>query len=90
MGNGAKPFLFYTVLATCDPGDEVVYPDLGFPIYESAIRFTGATPVPLPLHEERGFSFDLIEPERLLSDRTRLVILNAPQNPTGGVIPPLT
>jgi aspartate aminotransferase len=87
VANGAKPFLFYTVLATCGPGDEVVYPDPGFPIYESAVRFAGATPVPLPLHEERGFSFDPRELEALLSGRTRLVILNAPQNPTGGVIP---
>ena len=87
VGNGAKPFLFYTVLATCGPGDEVVYPDPGFPIYESAVRFAGATPVPLPLREERGFSFDPAELKALLSARTRLVILNAPQNPTGGVIP---
>ena len=86
VANGAKPFLFYTVLATCGPGDEVIYPDPGFPIYESAVRFVGATPVPLPLHEERGFSFDPAELEALLSARTRLVILNAPQNPTGGVI----
>ncbi|MGZ8688500.1 MAG: pyridoxal phosphate-dependent aminotransferase [Gaiellaceae bacterium] len=88
VANGAKPFLFFTVLATCDPGDEVVYPDPGFPIYESAIRFAGATPVPLPLHEERGFSVDPAELDRLLGERTRLVILNTPENPTGGVIPP--
>ena len=87
VANGAKPFLFFTILATCGPGDEVIYPDPGFPIYESAVRFTGATPVPLPLREERGFSFDPAELEHLLSDRTTLVILNAPQNPTGGVIP---
>ncbi len=87
VANGAKPFLFFTVLATCGPGDEVIYPDPGFPIYESAVRFSGATPVPLPLREERGFSFDPEELEQLLSARTRLVILNAPQNPTGGVIP---
>lgn len=87
VANGAKPFLFFTVLATCGPGDEVIYPDPGFPIYESAVRFVGATPVPLPLREELGFSFDPAELERLLSPRTRLVILNAPQNPTGGVIP---
>ena len=67
VANGAKPFLFFTVLATCGPGDEVVYPDPGFPIYESAIRFAGATPVPLPLREERGFSFDPAELEQLLS-----------------------
>jgi len=87
VANGAKPFLFFTILATAGPGDEVVYPDPGFPIYESAVRFAGATPVPLPLREERGFSFDPAELESLLSERTRLVILNAPQNPTGGVIP---
>src|SRR6476659_9073486 len=86
VGNGAKPFLCFTVLATCGPGDEVICPDPGFPIYESAVRFSGATPVPLPLREERGFSFDPAELEELLSDRTRLVILNSPQNPTGGVI----
>lgn len=87
VANGAKPFLFFTVLATCGAGDEVIYPDPGFPIYESAVRFVGATPVPLPLREERGFSFDPAELESLLSERTRLVILNAPHNPTGGVIP---
>jgi aspartate/methionine/tyrosine aminotransferase len=87
VANGAKPFLFFTVLATCGPGDEVIYPDPGFPIYESAIRFAGATPVPLPLHEERSFSVDPAELDRLLGERTRLVILNTPQNPTGGVIP---
>ncbi len=87
VANGAKPFLFFTVLATCGPGDEVIYPDPGFPIYESAVRFAGAKPVPLPLREDRGFSFDPLELESLLSERTRLVILNAPQNPTGGVIP---
>jgi aspartate/methionine/tyrosine aminotransferase len=86
VANGAKPFLFFTVLATCGPGDEVIYPDPGFPIYESAVRFAGAIPVPLPLREERGFSFDPAELEHRLSERTRLVILNAPQNPTGGII----
>ena len=81
VANGAKPFLFFTVLATCGPGDEVIYPDPGFPIYESAVRFAGATPVPLPLREERGFSFDPAELEQRLSERTRLVILNAPAEP---------
>ncbi len=88
VGTGAKPFLFFGVLAVCDHGDEVVYPDPGFPIYESAVRFAGATPVPLPLHEERDFSFDLDELAAALSPRTKLVILNSPQNPTGGVIRP--
>ena len=69
------------------PGDEVVYPDPGFPIYESAIRWVGATPVPLPLREELGFSFALEDLEARLSERTKLVILNSPQNPTGGVTP---
>ncbi len=86
VGTGAKPFLFFTILATSNPGDEVVYPDPGFPIYESAIRYAGAVPVPLPLREELDFSFDPDELERLLSRRTSLVVLNSPQNPTGGVI----
>jgi aspartate/methionine/tyrosine aminotransferase len=87
VGNGAKPLLFFTILATCGPGDEVVYPDPGFPIYESAIRWAGATPVPLALHEAADFSFDVDELGERLSPRTALVILNSPQNPTGGVTP---
>jgi aspartate aminotransferase len=86
VANGAKPFLFFTVLATCNPGDEVIYPDPGFPIYESAIRWAGARPVPLPLQEERDFAFDPADLEARLSDRTKLVILNSPQNPTGGML----
>jgi len=88
VANGAKPFLFFTVLATCNPGDEVIYPDPGFPIYESAVRYAGATPVPLPLHEERDFSFAPSDLADRLSARTRLVILNSPHNPTGGVAGP--
>lgn len=88
VGNGAKPFLFFTILATCEPGDEVVYPDPGFPIYESAIRWAGATPVPLPLREEQDFAFELDELASLVSPRTKLVILNSPQNPTGGALTP--
>jgi aspartate/methionine/tyrosine aminotransferase len=88
VGTGAKPFLFFTVLATCNPGDEVIYPDPGFPIYESAIRWAGATPVPLPLLEERDFAFDLGDLADRLNPRTKLVILNSPQNPTGGVVGP--
>ena len=84
VANGAKPFLFFTILATCEPGDEVVYPDPGFPIYESAIRWVGATPVALPLREELDFSFALEDLQARLSARTKLVILNSPQNPTGG------
>ncbi len=86
VGTGAKPFLFFTILATCGPGDEVVHPDPGFPIYESAIRWAGATPVPLPLHEASDFAFDVGELGARLGPRTKLVILNSPQNPTGGVV----
>jgi aspartate aminotransferase len=83
---GAKPFLFFGVLATCNPGDEVIYPNPGFPIYESVIRWAGATPVPLPIVEERGFAFSADELAALLSPRTKLVILNSPANPTGGIL----
>jgi aspartate/methionine/tyrosine aminotransferase len=86
VANGAKPFLFFGVLATCEPGDEVVYPDPGFPIYESAIRFAGATPVPLVLRERDDFAFSVDELAASLTERTKLVILNSPQNPTGGVL----
>jgi aspartate aminotransferase len=86
IGNGAKPFLFFTILATCNAGDEVVYPDPGFPIYESAIRWAGATPVALPLREELDFVFDVDELAARLGPRTKLVILNSPQNPTGGLV----
>ncbi|HSO98835.1 MAG TPA: pyridoxal phosphate-dependent aminotransferase [Solirubrobacteraceae bacterium] len=86
VGNGAKPFLFFTVLAVCEPGDEVVFPDPSFPIYESAIRWAGATPVPLALREERDYRFDPEELSARLNPRTKLVILNSPQNPTGGVL----
>ncbi len=86
VATGAKPFLFFTVLATCNPGDEVVYPDPGFPIYESAIAWSGAMPVPLPLREERDFSFDIGDLEARLGPKTKLVILNSPQNPTGGAL----
>lgn len=85
---GGKPIIFFPMLALLEPGDEVIYPDPGFPIYESMIGFLGATPVPIPLVEERGFSFDLDVFGDKLSDKTRLVILNSPQNPTGGIIPP--
>jgi aspartate aminotransferase len=86
VANGAKPFLFFGVLATCEPGDEVIYPDPGFPIYESAIRFAGATPVPLVLRERDDFAFSVDELAARLTPRTKLVILNSPQNPTGGVL----
>jgi aspartate aminotransferase len=87
VGSGAKPFLLFTILAVCERGDEVVLPDPGFPIYESAIRYAGAVPVPLPLRESSGFSFDPLQLGALLGPRTKLVILNSPQNPTGGVVP---
>jgi aspartate aminotransferase len=90
IANGAKPFLFFTILAVCDPGDEVIYPDPGFPIYESAISWAGAVPVPLPLREQHDFVFDVGELEARLSPRTKLVILNSPHNPTGSVIDPAT
>jgi aspartate/methionine/tyrosine aminotransferase len=84
---GGKPIIFFPLLATLEPGDEVIYPNPGFPIYESMIRFLGATPVPVPLLEERSFSFDLDALRTHISPRTKLLILNSPQNPTGGIIP---
>ena len=84
---GGKPIIFFPMLALLEPGDEVIYPNPGFPIYESMINFLGATPVPMPLIEDRGFSFDLDMLRDRLSERTKMLILNSPQNPTGGVIP---
>ena len=84
---GAKPFLFFGVLATCNPGDEVIYPNPGFPIYESVIRWAGATPVPLPITEERDFAFSVDDLAERLTPKTKLVILNSPANPTGGIVP---
>ncbi len=84
---GAKPILFFSMQALLEPGDEVLYPDPGFPIYKSVIGYCGAKPVPIPLVEERGFSFDLDCFRGRLTERTRMVILNSPQNPTGGAIP---
>ncbi len=83
---GAKPIIFYTLLACVEEGDEVIYPNPGFPIYESMINFIGGKAVPLPLREENAFSVDLKELKSLVNDRTRFIILNSPQNPTGGVI----
>jgi aspartate/methionine/tyrosine aminotransferase len=85
---GGKPIIFFPMLALLEPGDEVIYPNPGFPIYESMIRFLGATPVPIPLVEERDFSFDLDMLRDRLSSKTKMLVLNSPQNPTGGVIPP--
>jgi aspartate/methionine/tyrosine aminotransferase len=83
---GAKPILFFSILALVDAGDEVVYPNPGFPIYESVINFAGGKPVPIPLREEKAFSFDLDEMRELVTDKTKLIIINSPQNPTGGVL----
>ncbi len=83
---GAKPILFFSILALVDKGDEVVYPNPGFPIYESVINFVGAKPVPIPLREEKAFSFDLDEMREIVTDKTKLIIINSPQNPTGGVL----
>jgi aspartate aminotransferase len=83
---GGKPIMFFTMMALLEPGDEVIYPDPSFPIYESIIRFLGAKPVPVPLIEDRGFSFDLNVLRDGLSPKTKMVILNSPANPTGGVI----
>ncbi len=84
---GGKPIIFFPMLALLGEGDEVIYPNPGFPIYESMIRVSGATPVPVPLVEERGFSFDLDVFRKSLTPRTKMVVLNSPQNPTGGLIP---
>lgn len=84
---GGKPIIFFPMMAVLEEGDEVIYPNPGFPIYESMIRYMGATPVPIPLVEARGFSFDLDVFFSKLSSRTKMVVLNSPHNPTGGVIP---
>jgi aspartate/methionine/tyrosine aminotransferase len=83
---GAKPIMFYALLALIDEGDEVIYPDPGFPIYESMTRYAGGTPVPLALHEENDFRFDRDELHALVTPRTKMIILNSPHNPTGGVL----
>jgi aspartate aminotransferase len=84
---GGKPIIFFPLMALLEPGDEVIYPNPGFPIYESMINFLGAKPVPIPLVEDRGFSFDLNVLKDSLSPKTKMLILNSPHNPTGGVIP---
>jgi aspartate aminotransferase len=83
---GGKPIMFFAILALINPGDEVIYPDPGFPIYESMARFVGGTPVPMPLREDRRFRFDPDEFRQLVSERTRLIIINSPHNPTGSVL----
>ena len=84
---GAKPIIFFTALALLDPGDEAIYPNPGFPIYESMINYVGAKAVPVPLREDQNWSLDVDEFARSLTPKTKLVILNSPHNPTGGVIP---
>jgi len=87
VGPGAKPALFFPTMALVGPGDEVMYPDPGFPTYAAMVAVAGGIPVPVPVREEQGFSFDIAEFDRLVNERTKLIILNSPANPTGGVIP---
>lgn len=83
---GGKPIIFFTVLAFVDEGDEVIYPNPGFPIYESMVNYVGGKAVPIQLREERDFALDVKELSSLITDRTKLIIINSPQNPTGGVL----
>jgi aspartate/methionine/tyrosine aminotransferase len=83
---GGKPIIFFTMLALVDGGDEVIYPNPGFPIYESMVNYSGGKAIPIPLREERDFAVDVRELASLINDRTRLIILNSPHNPTGGVL----
>src|SRR5438445_546535 len=83
---GAKPIMFFTIMAMIGEGDEVIHPNPGFPIYESVINFVGGVPVPIPLREESGFGFDLDLFERRVSSKTKLIVINSPENPTGGVL----
>src|SRR5437868_124230 len=83
---GGKPIIFFSILSLIDEGDEVIYPNPGFPIYESMIRYVGGRAVPVRLSEERDFALDVDELSHLISDRTKLIIINSPHNPTGGVL----
>src|ERR1700750_1164587 len=83
---GAKPIMFFSILALANEGDEVLYPDPGFPMYESITSFTGAVPVPVPLRERNGFRIDTDELEQLITDRSRLLIINSPHNPCGSAL----
>ena len=84
---GGKPTMYMSILMFGEPGAEIMYPDPGFPIYRSMIEYTGATPVPIPIREENGFAFSADETLGLITDKTRLIIINSPANPTGGVTP---
>lgn len=86
MTAGGKPIMFYSILAMVNPGDEVIYPNPGFPIYESVIKFAGGIPVPIPLREENEFRMDIDEFRSLITDKTKMVIINSPNNPTGGML----
>ena len=86
VGAGGKPFLYYTIMALVGPGDDVIYPDPGFPVYESVTCYAGANPVPLPILEEKNFRFTANDLRERVTDRTRLLILNYPHNPTGGTL----
>ena len=86
MTPGAKPIMFFAILALVNEGDEVIYPNPGFPIYESMINFVGGKPVPVKLKEEMGFAFAADDLKKLLSKKTKMVIINTPQNPTGGIL----
>jgi len=83
---GAKPIIFFSILACVEPGDEVMYPNPGFPIYESMVNFVGAKPVPMPLKEENDFSIDNDDTASKITKKTKMIILNSPENPTGGVL----
>ena len=84
---GGKPTMFMSILMFGEQGAEIMYPDPGFPIYRSMIEYTGAKPVPIPIREENGFAFSADETLKLITDKTRLIIINSPANPTGGVTP---
>ncbi len=86
VASGGKPIIYYTIHALVNPGDEAIYPNPGYPIYESIINFVGGKAVPLPLLESRGFSFNVKTLENIVTDKTKLIIINSPQNPTGGLL----
>lgn len=86
MTPGGKPIMFFAIIALVDEGDEVIYPNPGFPIYESMIKFMGGKPVPIPLKEDKGFAFDPEDLRKLITPKTKLLIINTPQNPTGGIL----